>query len=227
MSSENLRKIKSFVRREGRMTRAQQNAIEQLWPKYGLECKGGMLKLEEVFGRRSEVILEVGFGMGDSLLEMALQHPENDYIGVEVHRPGIGALLIQMQAAQATNIRLFQEDVNEVLTHCIPDEGLAGINIFFPDPWPKKRHHKRRLIQMSFIELLHQKLALGGRLHLATDWENYAEHMMEVLSAHDGFNNLAGHGNFIEQQALRPMTKFEKRGLKLGHGVWDLVFVKM
>lgn len=227
MTEEKLRRIRSFVKREGRMTESQKEALQRYWPQYGLTTQMGRLDFLQAFGRCSEVVLEIGFGMGDSLLEMAQNHQVVDYIGVEVHRPGVGALLIQMAKTETSNIRIFQEDVNDVLAKSIADASLSGLQIYFPDPWHKKRHHKRRLIQPGFVELLWQKLKFGGQVHLATDWENYAEQMMEVLSNHDGFNNVVGRGNYVQDQQLRPTTKFEKRGQRLGHGVWDLVFVKM
>lgn len=226
-SKDPLRPIRSFVRREGRMTLAQRQALERYWPEFGLSLTKGLFNFTEIFGRPSEVILEIGFGMGQSLVAMAMEHPELDYLGVEVHRPGIGALLHQIVENQLTNIRVVQQDVAELLDRHIADESLSGVQIYFPDPWPKSRHHKRRLIQPEFIEKIWRKLKFGGKIHLATDWQNYAEQMMTVMSEAVGFNNMAGHGNFIVNNQLRPLTKFEQRGLRLGHEVWDLLFIKM
>lgn len=222
------RPIRSFVRREGRMTLSQKASLEKYWSEYGLETEMGLIDINAVFGRESDVILEIGFGAGASLLEMAAANPQDDYIGIEVHRPGIGGLLSQMVKNDVTNIRLFQQDVMEVLRKSIPDTGLSKIQIFFPDPWHKKRHHKRRLIQPSFVELLRQKLKLGGQVHLATDWQNYAEYMMEVFSNDDNFNNLVGHGHYLKDSSqYRVTTKFERRGQRLGHRIWDMIFVRM
>lgn len=224
MKKETGHRIRSFVRRRGRMTPAQRQALEQQAHLYELSIDQGMLNFSEVFKRQSEVVVEVGFGMGHSLTLMAQAHPERDYIGVEVHRPGMGSLLLQLAEKGLTNIRVFDHDVVDVLAHCIPDDSLSGVQIYFPDPWPKTRHHKRRLIQPAFIDRLRRKLKLGGRLHLATDWEDYAEHMMLVMSEARGYKNVVGHGRYAKDPELRPMTKFEQRGLKLGHRVWDLLF---
>ena len=208
------------------MTPAQQRALDQIWPQYGLTNSGQSLDLKHIFGRSSEVVLEIGFGMGESLAAMAKDHPETDYIGIEVHRPGVGALLLTILKEGIENIRTYREDAFCVLNQSINDKSLSSIQVFFPDPWPKKRHHKRRLIQPDFVDLLHRKLKEGGSFHLATDWEDYAVQIMAVLSAHDGFQNTAGEGHFIQNQTLRPATKFENRGRRLGHGVWDLLFLK-
>ena len=219
--------IRSFIRRERRLTIDQKKAFDEYWAKVGLTVSDGWLDVEKIFGRVSEVVLEIGFGMGDSLLAMAKAHPEKNFIGVEVHRRGVAALLSLMGQVGISNIRVYQEDAISVLNECIKDDSLSGTNIFFPDPWPKKRHHKRRLIQPAFIALIHQKLKLGGQLHLATDWEDYAIQMMRVLSTTKGFQNVAGEGKFVKNQYLRPVTKFEKRGEQLGHVIWDLVFKRL
>ncbi len=221
-----LRKIRSFVRRQGRITASQQTAIDALLPTYGLNPAQGMLDFQSIFNRSAPVVLEIGFGMGQSLLQMAQATPEQDFIGIEVHWPGIGALLNGIEQNQLQNIRVFAGDATEWIQHCIPDASLARILIFFPDPWPKKRHHKRRLIQPKFIALLRQKLKAGGTLHLATDWGDYAMQMMTVISQIDGFINVAGPGEFTPRPNYRPMTKFELRGQSLGHSVWDLLFIK-
>ena len=221
-----LKTIRSFVRREGRMTPSQQRAYESLWPLYGLEFTEQCIDLEKTFHRQCQVVLEIGFGMGQSLAIQAEQNPDKNYLGVEVHRPGVGALLSAIEKKRLENIRLFCADAVGVLNHCIEDLSLAKVQIFFPDPWPKKRHHKRRLIQSNFVKLLHAKLQPGGELHLATDWQSYAEHMLAVLENTTGWENKAGKNNFLPRPADRPLTKFEQRGQKLGHGVWDLCFLK-
>lgn len=224
--AKHMRTVKSFVLRAGRMTEGQQKAMESVWPDMGLELQQGLLDLNEVFGREAPVVLEIGFGMGDSLVEMAKDQPEKNYIGIEVHRPGVGRLLSNAEKAQLTNIRVFCEDAIEVLAQCIPDGSLSCIQLFFPDPWHKKRHHKRRIVQPEFAQTLRKKLKVGGVFHMATDWENYAEHMMEVMSAAEGYQNVAGEGEYSPQPEWRPVTKFQKRGERLGHGVWDLMFEK-
>ena len=218
------RRIRSFVLRPGRMTGSQKRALEELWPRYGLALDGGLLEPDSTFGREGPLVMEIGFGMGQSLVSMAGAHPETNFLGVEVHRPGVGRLLHDMTEKGIENIRVFKEDAVEVLERCIAPAGLDGVQIYFPDPWHKKRHHKRRLIQPDFVALLCSRLAPGGYLHLATDWENYAEQMMEVLSAEPGLRNRAGQGGYSERPEWRPETKFERRGHRLGHGVWDLLF---
>ncbi len=218
-----LRTVKSFVVRTGRMTEAQKAAMAAQWPRYGLEVAGGMIDAQAIFGRQAPLVFEIGFGMGGSLAEMAAQHPELDYIGVEVHTPGIGNLLKLAEAAALPNLRVYRADAKDVLQLCIPDASLACVQIFFPDPWHKKRHYKRRLIQPEFVQELRAKLAVGGVLHLATDWEPYAQQMMEVLSAAPGWRNRFGAGAWATEHD-RPTTKFEQRGERLGHGVWDLMF---
>jgi len=220
------RKIRSFVRREGRITKGQQRALDELFPIFGIESNNTLLDMDELFGRTAPKVLEIGFGNGESLATMASQKPEYDYLGIEVHRPGVGNLLLQIEKQQLTNIRVVCDDAVEVLTHRIADNTLDGVHVFFPDPWHKKKHHKRRLIQPAFVELLAAKLKPGGILHLATDWEDYALHMMEVMKQSSIFINLAGAGNYSERPDYRPLTKFEKRGQRLGHGVWDLLFKK-
>lgn len=219
------RKIRSFVMRTGRMTEGQKQALERGWPDYGLAHDQGRLDLEAVFGRSAPVVFEIGFGNGDSLFEMARQAPEKDFIGVEVHTPGVGRLLHHVLEHDLDNLRVFREDAVDILEDCIDDHSLSGIQVFFPDPWHKKRHHKRRLIQPAFVALARRKLASGGRLHVATDWQNYAEHIMEVLSADPGLENAAGPGRYSHDTG-RPATKFEQRGQRRGHGVWDIVFHK-
>ena len=221
------RPIRSFVLRAGRMTEGQQRGFDENWGLYGLEYSAELLDIDAAFGRSGKRVLEIGFGMGQSLLTMAGAEPEANFIGVEVHRPGVGKLLLGMQEQQLSNIRVYCHDAVEVLKDCIEPGALDTIQIFFPDPWHKKRHHKRRLIQPAFVELLHSRLRPGGILHLATDWENYAEQMMEVLGADPRLCNMAGPGNYAPRPENRPLTKFERRGERLGHGVWDLLFSRL
>ncbi len=218
------RRIRSFVRREGRFTPGQQRAFDTLWPRYGLEADGSPIDWDTVFGRRAPRILEIGFGNGESLAAMAASHPENDYLGIEVHRPGVGRLLQQLNTGGIENVRVMSEDAVEILERQIPDSSLHGLLLFFPDPWHKKRHHKRRIVQSAFAQLVRRKLEPGGFFHMATDWENYAEHMLEVLNAAEGFTNTSPTGDFVRRPEYRPVTKFERRGERLGHGVWDLIF---
>lgn len=218
------RPIRSFVKRAGRMTEGQQKAYDKHWPDKGLQLSQGMLDYGSTFGREADVVLEIGFGMGASLVQMAAAEPDKDFIGIEVHRPGVGKLLHLMEEQGVDNIRAYCDDAVEVLQQCIPDASLARVQIYFPDPWHKKKHHKRRLIKPEFIQLLRSKLRPGGLLHLATDWEHYAEQMMDVLCAAPGFANCADEYCFAERPAFRPITKFERRGERLGHGVWDILF---
>jgi tRNA (guanine-N7-)-methyltransferase len=216
-----LKNIKSFVRRERRITAAQSAAIENLWSKYGLELTNGILEFAKIFGREATVIFEIGFGMGASLLAMAQQFPDCNFIGVEVHRPGVGAVLLELERQQITNVKIFCADVVEVLQQSIPVDSLDKVLIFFPDPWPKRKHHKRRLINCEFIKLIAQKLKTGGVLHVATDWEDYALYVVKIMAE----NNEFAPASATELAAARPLTKFELRGQKLGHKIYDLVFV--
>jgi tRNA (guanine-N7-)-methyltransferase len=217
------RKIRSFVRREGRLTRGQQHALQVLWPRYGLETSAP-LDLDAVFGRSAPRTLEIGFGNGDTLLTLAAEQPQTDFIGIEVHRPGVGRLLHELQSRALGNVRVIREDAVPVLKDCLPDNSLDRLLLFFPDPWHKKRHHKRRIVQPEFVELLARKIKPGGILHTATDWENYAGHMLAVLGESTAFRNCAGDGNFSARPDYRPTTRFELRGQRLGHGVWDILF---
>lgn len=218
------RTVRSFVRREGRITKAQQQALIELWPRYGVEDDNEPLDFVDLFQRHVPVILEIGFGNGDALCSMAEAHPEVDYLGIEVHRPGVGSLLRKLSAGGLTNVRVMLADAKEVLATRIPDASLSGLHLFFPDPWPKKRHHKRRLVQADFIELVCRKLQPGGYVHMATDWKDYAEQMLALLSQSESFENTAGVGRYAERPAYRPLTKFERRGRDRGHHVWDLIY---
>ena len=221
------RKIRSFVMRAARMTDGQKKSLEHNWAKYGLAYADGALDLNETFGRNADTVLEIGFGMGDSFVDMAIAAPEKNFIGIEVHLPGVGRMLNRTETEGVANIRCYKEDAVEILNDCIADGSLSTVQLFFPDPWHKKKHHKRRIVQPEFAQLLRRKLKTGGTFHMATDWENYAEHMMEVMEAAEGFSNIAGAGNFQDgRPAHRPVTKFERRGQKLGHGVWDLIYRK-
>lgn len=221
------RKVRSFVMRTGRMTEGQKLAMSNGWPEFGLSRENGLIDPQTVFGRIAPMVFEIGFGNGDSLFEMARAAPEKDFLGVEVHTPGVGRLLHHIQEAGIGNIRIFKEDAVEVLAHCIPDGSLNTIQLFFPDPWHKKRHHKRRIVQPAFADLVQRKLHDGGIFHMATDWQNYAEHMLEVMDAANGFENVMGTGQYLAGRPdHRPETKFEQRGKRLGHGVWDLMYRK-
>lgn len=206
------------------MSVAQQRAHDQLQAVYGIPYSGQPLNLNAIFNRAAPEILEIGFGMGDATATIAAMHPENDYLGIEVHGPGVGSLLNQIEHRSLGNLRIVQHDAVEVLNNMIADCALAGVHIFFPDPWHKKRHHKRRLIKPEFVALLTRKLAAGGYLHCATDWEDYAQQILAVLSAQPALTNSASE--YAPRPEYRPLTKFEQRGIRLGHGVWDIIFKK-
>jgi tRNA (guanine-N7-)-methyltransferase len=218
------RSIRSFVLRAGRATAAQQRALDELWPKYGIDAQDSPLDLDQIFGRRAPRMLEIGFGAGEALLAFAQAHPEIDCLGIEVHRPGVGHLLLGIESAKLTNVRVIDRDGVEVIRSELPEGSMSLVHIFFPDPWHKKRHHKRRLIQPPFVTLLARIIASGGLLRLATDWEHYALQMREVLDAAPEFENVAGSAGFVPRMAARPLTRFERRGHRLGHGVWDLEY---
>ena len=219
------RRIRSFVLRQGRLTKGQAHALETVFPKFGITYQPELLDLNTQFGRAdSKKILEIGFGMGETTAKIAQTLPDCDFLAAEVHTPGVGALLKLIDELALTNIRVIQHDVVEVLQNMLPDATLDGIHIFFPDPWHKKRHHKRRLIQAEFVKLLCTKLKSGGYIHVATDWQEYAEWVLEVLSAEPQLQNTAQ--DYAEKPGYRPLTKFENRGIKLGHGVWDMVFTR-
>jgi tRNA (guanine-N7-)-methyltransferase len=225
--TKSLRSIRSFVRRESRITPAQLRALGELWPRYGIPEGQAPLDWPSVFGRRAPVILEIGFGNGEALAAAAAAHPENNYLGIEVHRPGVGSLLRRIEAGTLSNVRVLLGDASEILAQRIPDASLAAVHLFFPDPWPKKRHHKRRLVQPEFAALVARKLEAGGYFHLATDWPAYAEHMAAVLSRTEGLVDASGEGRFQELVAGRLSTRFEQRGRRLGHEVRDLVYLRL
>ena len=217
-------RLRSFVRRQGRLTPGQQRALDTLWSQYGLELSHGMLELSSLYPQANRYVLEIGFGNGASLLQMAAAAPDTLFIGVEVHRPGVGKLINDANHSGVHNLRVFCDDAVDVLEQSIPPQSLDGVQLFFPDPWHKKRHHKRRLVQPEFVQRLRAKIKSGGYFHMATDWENYAEHMLDVMEQAEGFINRAGAGQFSERPDSRPLTKFEQRGQRLGHGVWDLIY---
>ena len=220
------RRIRSFVLRQGRLTKGQARALETVFPKFGISYKPELLDLNKQFNRAdSKKILEIGFGMGETTAKIAQTLPESDFLAAEVHTPGVGALLKLIDELALTNIRVIQHDVVEVLQNMLADGSLDGVHIFFPDPWHKKRHHKRRLIQAEFVKLLCAKLKAGGYIHVATDWQEYAEWVLEVLNAEPQLKNTAK--DYAEKPVYRPLTKFENRGIKLGHGVWDMVFKRV
>ncbi len=218
--------IRSFVIRAGRMTDAQKKAFDHRWPEYGLSLFDGSLVVEKVFERDAPLVLEVGFGMGDSLLAMAKAEPDKNFIGIEVHPPGVGRLMNLAGVEGVKNLKVYMADAKDVLEECIPDNSLARFQLYFPDPWHKKKHHKRRIAQAKFLELVAAKLQGGGVFHMATDWEHYAEAVMETLYLSRSYENMAPEYQFSPKPDYRPGTKFEKRGEKLGHGVWDLLFRK-
>lgn len=222
------RPIRSFVLRQGRLTKGQERALQTQWPIFGIDYASNSLQLNTVFGREtSKKILEIGFGMGETTAKIAQTLPDCDFLAVEVHTPGVGSLLKQIEEQKIQNIRIIQHDVVEVLANMIDDASLDGVHIFFPDPWHKKRHHKRRLIQAGFIQKLCAKLKVGAYLHVATDWQEYAEWVLDVLKAEPQLQNTASDASgYAEKPSYRPLTKFENRGIKLGHGVWDMVFLK-
>jgi tRNA (guanine-N7-)-methyltransferase len=218
------RPIRSFVLRQGRVSNAQRRAHEALMPKYGIPFAENLLDLEAIFGRSAPKILEIGFGMGETTAAIARNHPQYDYLAIDVHTPGVGSLLKQIDEFGLMNVRIIQHDAVEVLQRMLPSDCLDGVHIFFPDPWPKARHHKRRLIQPGFIALLCLHLKRGGYIHAATDWEEYAAEILKVLSNEPQLANTAA--DYALRPEYRPLTKFEQRGLRLGHGVWDVVFQK-
>lgn len=219
-----IRKVRSFVKREGRLTNAQARALEQHWPTLGLNHSDGMIDAATLFDNNNPVVLEIGFGMGKSLVEMAKNAPELNFIGVEVHKPGVGACIALATEQAVNNLKVYEHDAIEVLADCIPDASLTTVQLFFPDPWHKKKHHKRRIVSLAFVETIRQKLKIGGVFHMATDWQNYAECMLEDMNNSQGYRNLSDNNDYVPRPDSRPLTKFENRGQNLGHGVWDLQF---
>jgi len=222
-----IRKVRSFVKREGRLTNGQAKALEQFWEVMGLSHSDEMINPEVLFGNSNPVVLEIGFGMGKSLVEMAKNDPKLNFIGIEVHRPGVGACISLAQEECVNNLKVYEHDAIEILADCIPDGCLTTVQLFFPDPWHKKKHHKRRIVQPKFVETIRQKLKLGGVFHMATDWENYAECMLADMSTAPGYKNLSETNDYVPRPDNRPLTKFENRGQRLGHGVWDIQFQRV
>jgi len=220
-----LRRVRSFVLRQGRMTDGQWRMLALHWQRYGIENDSTPLDLDQCFGRVAPRVVEIGFGMGASLNEMAQSNPDQDYLGIEVHRPGVASLLRAVDEAGLTNVRVISDDAVDILAHRISPASLAAVQLFFPDPWPKKRHHKRRIVQPPFIELVASRLCPGGIFHMATDWENYARQAMVMVSQCPRLKNRYGEGCFAPRPEYRPLTKFEQRGHRLGHEVWDMMFV--
>ena len=222
------RGIRSYVLRTGRITPSQKSAFDRHWHKYGLNLGDGEFNQQTVFPRKAPLVLEIGFGMGESLCAMAEQEPDKSFIGIEVHTPGVGRLLNDLAVGQIDNVRIYRDDAVAVLQQCVADNSIARLQLYFPDPWPKKKHHKRRIVQPAFVELAWKKLVPGGILHLATDWQAYAEHMVDIIEGleSDRFTNIAGSKRFSPRPQYRPMTKFEQRGERLGHSVWDLLYQK-
>jgi len=225
-SIEHPRTIKSFVVRSGRMTPGQEKAYEELWAHYGVEADAQLINFQQLFARQAPVIIEIGFGMGDSLWQMAQQHPENNYLGIEVHKPGVGRLLANIAKYSLSNLKVMKYDALEVLKKQISDNSLSAVYLFFPDPWHKTRHQKRRIVKDDFIQLIRKKLLVHGQFHMATDWQHYARQMLKSMQQAPGFINCADNGEYIPRPDYRPITKFERRGERLGHGVWDILFKK-
>ncbi|PHM64394.1 tRNA -N7-methyltransferase TrmB [Xenorhabdus stockiae] len=222
-----LRRVRSFVRRQGRLTARQQHALDNVWPNMGVDYQPALQDMAELFGRDAPVVLEIGFGMGTSLVTMASQNPEKNFFGIEVHAPGVGACLASAEDENISNLRVMCHDAIEVLENMIPEQGLEMVQLFFPDPWHKARHNKRRIVQPAFAQMIRNKLKIGGVFHMATDWQPYAEHMLEVMSEAEGYRNISESNDYVPRPDSRPVTKFEMRGHRLGHGVWDLMFERV
>lgn len=224
---QQLRTIKSFILRQGRLTQGQQYALDHYWAELGIDYSEQPLNKATVFKNSAPLVLEIGFGNGTSLATMAGQHPEENFVGIEVHRPGVGRLLHLAHNQNLKNLRVINHDAIDVLENMITDNSLSRVQLYFPDPWHKKKHHKRRIVQPEFMALLSRKIQAGGKIHFATDWQHYAKHMLRVLESCSDFKNDAGAGNYSPRPAYRPVTKFETRGLKLGHGTWDLIYTRL
>lgn len=221
-----IRKVRSFVKREGRLTNGQAKALELHWSTMGLNHEDGVVNFSTLFGNDNPVVLEIGFGMGKSLVEMAKNAPELNFVGIEVHKPGVGACIALAQEEGVANLKVYEHDAIEILADCIPDSSITTVQLFFPDPWHKKKHHKRRIVSPEFVEGIRQKLKVGGVFHMATDWENYAECMLEDMQSSEGYKNLSETHDYVPRPDSRPLTKFENRGQRLGHGVWDIQFAR-
>lgn len=221
------RKIKSYVLRAGRMTIRQQQGLDKHLSNYALPLADEKWDLNNLFAKRAPVVVEIGFGMGHSLLQMAKDNPDINYIGIEVHLAGLGSFAADVYENKLDNVKIVNADAVEILQKYVPDNSLLGVQIFFPDPWPKKKHHKRRLIQKDFVNLLVAKIKLGGFVHCATDWEDYAHHMLEILTETEELSNMDVNSQYVDRPSSRPLTKFEQRGMRLGHKVWDLQFKKV
>lgn len=226
MTDKNIRTIRSFVKREGRLTSGQLQALDSQWPEFGVDFSPEALNMTQLFKREAETILEIGFGNGDSLWQMAQANPHKNYFGIEVHRPGVGHLLRLIENSDCKNIRISNYDAIDVLAQQIADNSIDRLQLFFPDPWHKQKHKKRRIVQQDFIQQVSRLLKPGGTFHLATDWQDYAKHMLGEMNASPLFENCSGDKTFVPKPPERPTTKFEKRGQRLGHGVWDLLFCK-
>ncbi|WP_246260771.1 tRNA (guanosine(46)-N7)-methyltransferase TrmB [Candidatus Ruthia endofausta] len=220
-----MRKIQSFVRRSGRLTLGQKMGLTELWANYGVDLPKGRINLDALFVKRQKIVLEVGFGNGDSLLEMAIKIPDRNFLGIEVYEAGIGRLINEAYKHQLSNLKIIKADAVEVLTNHIKDGSFNRFQLFFPDPWHKKKHHKRRIVQTDFLDLLSRKIIKGGKVHMATDWAHYATAMMNTLENHPHFKNTQNGPIYSPRSEYRPITKFERRGHRLGHGVWDLIFI--
>ncbi|MAJ87608.1 MAG: tRNA (guanosine(46)-N7)-methyltransferase TrmB [Cellvibrionales bacterium TMED148] len=219
--------IRSYVVRSGRITESQRRAFEAHWPFFGLELGSGELDIESIFGSAASVVVEIGFGMGDSLLKMAQASPHQQFLGIEVYPPGVGSIMKRAYDARLKNLRVYLADANDVIEECIGKNTIDRMQLFFPDPWHKKKHNKRRIVTHSFVQLVRSRLVLNGVFHMSTDWKAYAEQMLEIMEQSDGFLNCAGVGKFSVKPDYRPLTKFELRGARLGHDVWDLVFKRI
>jgi tRNA (guanine-N7-)-methyltransferase len=222
----NQRDIRSFVIRGGRITEAQQKAFDLYWPQYGLSLQNGIVNSQKLFGNNNALVVEIGYGMGDSLLAMAEREPDKNFIGIEVHLPGVGRLVNEAGKRQLANLKTYCADAVDVLTQCIPENSVSRLQLFFPDPWHKKRHHKRRIVQADFVKQISGRLCVGGIFHMATDWQNYAEAMLSVVNEEKTLSNLSPTGDYCVRPDYRPVTKFERRGERLGHGVWDILVTR-